>query len=58
MVVIMLGFVPKYVAMKPKLLLLCCVCGVEGRKGGSAFISDSRNKVIHMNKGILLSFSK
>lgn len=58
MVVIVLGFIPKYLAMKTTLLLLCYACGVAGRKGGSVFNSDSKNKVILMNKGILISFSK
>lgn len=39
-------------------LTMCYACGVAGRKGGSVFNSDSKNKVILMNKGILISFSK
>ena len=58
MIVVMLGFVPKYLVMKAMLLLLCYACGVTGRKRGSLCNSYFINKVIFMSKVILASFSK
>lgn len=55
--VTMLGSVPQHLDMKPMILLLYYACGVAGRKLGSVFSSDSKNKMILLTKGIFVNFS-
>lgn len=53
----MLVFVPKHLAIRPLLLILYHAFRMADRKGGSVFGSDSKNKVILINKGIFIFFS-